>query len=173
MLERLLIAGSGGQGIILAGRILASVAVKATPHVTFFPSYGAEVRGGMSACHVILSSREIASPVSEQNDTLIIMNQESLNRFRPQMSPRCLAVVNASLCNVKPARNVLRIRATDIANSLGDTRSANFIMLGAYLSVKRVIPPAHIEKGIRELLAGKNRDMIELNIKAFRSGLRG
>ena len=64
MLERLLIAGSGGQGIVLIGRMLASVAVKNIPHVTFFPAYGAEVRGGTSNCQVVLSTKEIASPVA-------------------------------------------------------------------------------------------------------------
>ena len=77
MLERLLIAGSGGQGVLTIGKILARVAVDQVPHLTFFPDYGAEVRGGTSHCEVILSSDEIASPLAETVDSCIIMNEPS------------------------------------------------------------------------------------------------
>ena len=81
MLERVLIAGSGGQGVVLIGRIVATVALPRVPHITFFPSYGAEVRGGTSHCQVVLSSDEISSPLSERFDSLILMNQASCDHI--------------------------------------------------------------------------------------------
>ena len=171
MLERLLIAGSGGQGIVLIGRLLASVAVKSSTHVTFFPAYGAEVRGGTSNCHVVLSSEEIASPVSEELDSIIVMNQASLEKFLPKMTRRNLVLINSSMCKVPARIQAVSIRATALANQLGHTRTANFIMLGAYLARKQLVSPADIEKGIASAFSGKDKSLTEINTKAFRIGL--
>ena len=171
MLERILIAGEGGQGVILIGRLLASVAVKTIEHVTFFPSYGAEVRGGTSYCHVIMSSTEIASPLAGRFDSMIIMNQESANKFLPHRGKNCLVVVNSSLCAMPKGTSVLGISATELANELGNTCTANFIMLGAYLARKPVVLRADVEKSTRSMLSGKNQALVDLNIQAFRVGL--
>jgi 2-oxoglutarate ferredoxin oxidoreductase subunit gamma len=172
MLERILITGAGGQGVILLGRLLASSAIKNVAHITFFPSYGAEVRGGTSACQVILSSKEIASPLSETFDSILVMNQSSSEDVIRQMKKNCLVLVNRSLCKIPSVSSkILTVDATRLADRLGDTRVANFVMLGAYLAAKPVVTPLQAEKGIRELLAGKNMSLIELNIKAFRTGL--
>jgi len=171
MLERLLTAGSGGQGIVLIGRLFASAAVKSIPHVTFFPAYGAEVRGGTSNCHVVLSSKEIASPVSEDVDSMIIMNQASLDKFLPMMTRNCLVLVNRSMCKIPARLSAISIPATERANQLGNTRTANFIMLGAYLARKRLVSPADIEKGMADVFAGKDKALTEINIQAFRIGL--
>jgi 2-oxoglutarate ferredoxin oxidoreductase subunit gamma len=172
MLERILITGAGGQGVILLGRLLASSAVKNIPHITFFPSYGAEVRGGTSACQVVLSSKEIASPLSETFDSILVMNQASSENFIRQMKKNCLVLINTSLCKIPSVPSkIITVDATRLADSLGDTRVANFIMLGAYLAAKPVVAPSQAEEGIRELLAEKNMSLIELNIKAFRTGL--
>jgi 2-oxoglutarate ferredoxin oxidoreductase subunit gamma len=170
MVERLVIAGSGGQGIVLIGRVFATVAVETVPFITFFPAYGAEVRGGVSSCQVILSSREIASPVSEVFDSMILMNPESVERFSSQRGPDCLTVVNASLCSPPPGPNVARVSATDMANELGDVRAANFIMLGAYLALRPLVPLAAAEDGVRQGFAGKPVALVRLNLDALRAG---
>lgn len=172
MLERLLIAGAGGQGILLIGRLVATVAVKDIPHITFFPAYGAEVRGGTSNCQVVLSSKEISSPVVERFDSMIIMNQASADRFLPQITENCLVIINSSLCKVPASPPTVAINATELADQLGDTRVANFIMLGAYLAGKQLVSPSNIEKGIEQVFRGKSRALIDLNIKAFRAGLK-
>lgn len=172
MVERLFIAGSGGQGIVLVGKLLAAAAIENISHVTFFPSYGAEVRGGTSNCQVILSSEEIASPVLEQFDSLIIMNQASADKFTAQTADNALIVINSSLCKINAASSATAIPATELADELGDTRAANIIMLGAYLAKRKVVSPAGIEKEIERSFAGKTRGLIDLNIKAFRTGLK-
>jgi len=171
MLERLLVAGSGGQGIVLAGKLLATVAVNEIPHVTFFPAYGAEVRGGTSNCEVILSSSEIASPVSLQLDSMILMNQASSARFLSHAAEGCLLLVNTSLCSIPPGSSAAGIAATEMADRLGDTRVANFIMLGTYVARKPFVPAREMEEGTRRLLAGKGKKLVEMNIAAFRLGL--
>jgi 2-oxoglutarate ferredoxin oxidoreductase subunit gamma len=172
MLERILIAGSGGQGIILLGKLLARLATESIPHVTFFPSYGAEVRGGTSNCQIILSSDEIASPVAEQFDSLLIMNQQSAARFLPGLAPAGLAVFNESLCHPANDKRVAPVKATEIADRLGNVRAANFVMLGAWFKRKPVLPQAAIERQIRDSFADAKAALIELNLKAFQTGLK-
>ena len=169
MLERILIAGSGGQGIILAGKLLAAVAIDTSPHVTFFPAYGAEVRGGTSNCQVILSADEIASPVPEVFDSMLIMNEASADLFLAQAGPACFTLFNGAPGS-QPRANVC-IDATGLANQLGDTRVANFVMLGAYLVRKPVVNPSAFESHIAQALQSKPQPLIDLNIKAFQTGL--
>jgi 2-oxoglutarate ferredoxin oxidoreductase subunit gamma len=171
MLERLLIAGSGGQGIVFIGRLLATAAVQEVPHVTFFPSYGAEVRGGASKCQVVLSSREIASPVTEEMDSILVMNQESADRYLTDGRGDCLVVLNRSLCRASAVPDAVAVPATEWADEIGDTRAANLIMLGAYLARKPVVKVATLETCMAAALGGKNGSLLELNLRAFRKGL--
>lgn len=171
MRERILIAGSGGQGIILVGKILATLAMRNVPHLTFFPSYGAEVRGGVSHCQIILSSDEIASPVSKRLDTLMIMNQASSDAFRSRLEPGGLLIINRSLCKVPDGGDVLAPPASEMANDLGEARSANFIMLGVYASRRPLVRPADAEAAIERTFGQKNRTALDVNLRAFRAGL--
>jgi len=171
MLERIFIAGSGGQGVLTTGKLLASVAVRHVEHLTFFPSYGAEVRGGTSNCQVVFSSREIASPVSERFDTLIVMNQESADAFLSRQAPGALVLLDSSLCSVDPQENIIMLEALRMADELGNARVANVILLGAYLSQRSWIPPQAMESGIVELLSHKGERVIDLNLRALRTGL--
>jgi 2-oxoglutarate ferredoxin oxidoreductase subunit gamma len=174
MLERLLMSGSGGQGVILAGKVLATAAVKTIRHVTFFPDYGAEVRGGTSKCQVVLSSEEIASPVSDVFESLVVMNQESLDCFLSIVPANGLVLINSSLCRMPEddPHGCIGIAATEIADRLGSVRAANFVMLGAYARHRPCVPPASIEKCMRDVLSGKGRDeMAGLNVKAFQEGM--
>jgi 2-oxoglutarate ferredoxin oxidoreductase subunit gamma len=170
-LERTLMAGSGGQGIVLLGKLFASAALKDTPHVTFFPSYGAEVRGGTSNCQVILSSAEISSPVADTFESMILMNQESLQRFLPKLAAQGLAVVNSSLCKAEASARVALVPATEEAEKLGDARVANLVMLGTLIAHRRVVAPEDIEESIRNVLEGRPLTIVDLNLAAFRSGL--
>ncbi|MBM4142699.1 MAG: hypothetical protein FJ225_03765 [Lentisphaerae bacterium] len=171
MLERLVIAGSGGQGILLVGRILAGVAVDEVPHVTFFPAYGAEVRGGASNCEIVLSSDPISSPVSDEFDSMLLMNEESARKYLARRARNCLVILNGSLCPAVDDPSTVSVAATELADRLGDTRAANFIMLGAYIARKPVVPAAALEAGIRAHLAAKAAASTNLNIRALRAGL--
>jgi 2-oxoglutarate ferredoxin oxidoreductase subunit gamma len=172
MTERLLIAGSGGQGVLLIGKLLASAALRDVAHVTFFPAYGVEVRGGSAHCQVILSSEEIASPVSETFESIIVMNQESADRFLPRMKTAQLVVFNQSLCQPPDVTApLLAIDASALAVKAGDVRVANLILLGAYLARRPVIRADHMESEIKRTFGIKNPDMARLNIQAFWTGI--
>ena len=169
--NRIIIAGAGGQGVVLMGKLLATVAVDSIPNVTFFPAYGAEVRGGTSNCQVILSSDRISSPVSEEFDSMVIMNQASADKFIPDSADGGMIMINSSLCNVSGGKNCIRVAATEIAVGLGSAKASNFVMLGAFVAASRLVEPEGIEEAIQSLMAEKPKAIVEINVKAFRSGL--
>jgi len=169
-LERILVGGAGGQGSVLLGKLLANAAIESVPRITFFPSYGAEVRGGSSHCQVIFSDDEISSPVAEVFDTLVLMNPESTETFLPRLTPKGLAVINSSLCKTRPALGRLLIPATEEADRLGDPRVANLVMLGALLSRRAVVRPGRIETLLRDVMASKPA-ILQRNLAAFHCGM--
>ncbi|MBI2442247.1 MAG: 2-oxoacid:acceptor oxidoreductase family protein [Lentisphaerae bacterium] len=171
MHERILIAGSGGQGIVSLGKLLAGLAAETIPHVTFFPAYGAEVRGGTSNCQVILSANEIAAPIAEIFDSILVMNQQSAERFLKALDQDGLAIINQSLCNVPAPERHLLIPATEIADRLGSIKAANLVMLGAWLAHKPLIAPTAVENAIASHFHGAAPALATINIKAFRAGL--
>lgn len=171
MLERVLIAGSGGQGVLLIGRILARTGMSCVPHVTYFPAYGAEVRGGTSNCQIVLSDAEIHSPVPDQFEAMLILNQESADRFLPQRTDTTRVVLNTSLCKAPAGEVACGIAASDIANKLGDTRVANFVMLGAYLAANDDIAVETVKTCIGNELSGKPSALVDMNINALDIGL--
>jgi len=170
MTEKILMAGSGGQGIILIGKLFASAAMRTIPYVTFFPAYGAEVRGGTSSCEVVLSSEEIASPVSESFDSMIIMSEDAKQRFLSRETSYTTVILNSSMCKLSRDENYTLLPASDLAIKLGDIRIANFIMLGALLSIKELVSQHNIESEIRRLFSERNAAIADINIRALRCG---
>ncbi len=173
MRERLLIAGSGGQGVISLGKLVARLSVETIPHVTFFPAYGAEVRGGTAHCQVILASDEIASPVAESFDSMLLMNEPSAHRFLPLLDPRGLALLNHTLCERRDDPRCVPFPATDIADRLGNRMAANLVMLGAWLARKPLLDAGAVEAALPVLFRNAAPALIEINRQALRAGLTG
>lgn len=171
MHERIVIAGSGGQGGISLGKLLARLAIETVPHVTFFPAYGAEVRGGTANCQVIISTTEIATPLAEVFDSILAMNQQSAERFLSALDKDGVAIVNQSMCKVRADSRYVLVPATEIAGHLGNTKAANFVMLGAWLARKPLIPVQAIENNMAVHFPDAPAALMAINIKAFRSGL--
>jgi 2-oxoglutarate ferredoxin oxidoreductase subunit gamma len=167
--HRILMAGAGGQGLVFLGKVLANAALDTFPHITFFPSYGAEVRGGTSHCQVILSDTEISSPLVERFDMLILMNQDSTDKFLPALSRGGLALINSSLASMTPGPNRRLVAATEQAMELGDGRVANLILLGLLLKLRPLVPPASVERTLAAML-GQKRAVLDVNVAAFRAG---
>ncbi|MDD5677757.1 MAG: 2-oxoacid:acceptor oxidoreductase family protein [Kiritimatiellae bacterium] len=171
MHERILIAGSGGQGVISIGKLLARLAAETIQHITFFPAYGAEVRGGTSNCQVILSSNEIAAPIAEKFDSLLVMNQQSTDHFMPLLDKNGLAVINQSMCKAHADDRHVLVPATEIADRLGNAKAANFVMLGVWLARKPLIPNRTVENAMATHFPDAPPALIDINIRAFRAGL--
>jgi len=170
MLERVVFAGFGGQGLLTIGKMVTKAGLKAFPHVTYFPSYGTEVRGGTANCHVILSSEEIASPVIDTADTLILMNQPSLEKFFPLLKRGGRAFVNSSLAEAPEDKRVVALPATELANKLQDVRAANIIILGAYLAGQKWAEKKAFQKLLSHRLKAKGEQTVRINLKALELG---
>ena len=173
MEERMIFAGFGGQGLLLAGKLLAECAMLEDKHVTYFPSYGGEVRGGTANCHVVVSDSPIASPLVERATALVIMNQPSMGRFLPVLQRGGLLLLNSSLAET-PADlagvEVLEIAASRIANDIGSVQVANMIMLSALNEIRRLVRPARLHDTLVKALAGAKERFIPLNEKALETG---
>ncbi len=172
--EGVIIAGFGGQGIVLAGRLLAQTAMKSGKEVTFMPAYGAEVRGGTSNCTVIIADEPIASPMVGKPDSLIIMNKASLNKFAPRLKDGGLLVMNSSLIDSGPeladSIDVLRVPANDIAVELGNVKAANMVAIGAYLQRKGIFSSDAAADCLADVLAKRYHKTLPVNTEALRRG---
>jgi 2-oxoglutarate ferredoxin oxidoreductase subunit gamma len=173
MLERAIFAGFGGQGLMSLGKLTAKLMMDEGLHVTYFPSYGAEVRGGTAKCHVIVSADEIASPMVEQADTLIIMNQPSWEKYRSFLAPDGIALLNVSMMtpdDPPPAKLLLEVPATRIATDLGDVRCANMVMMGAYNIVRELVPFDKLVAAMQQSFGERKKSIWAINEQAIEAG---
>ena len=173
--EEVIIAGFGGQGIILAGRLLAQTAMKAGKEVTYMPAYGAEVRGGTSNCMVVISEKKIASPLVSKPDSLIAMNKASLNKFAGRIKSGGLLIYNSSLIDKAPDKlaegvTVLAVPADALAVELGNKKTANMVAIGAYLQKRRLFGPEAAAKNLADVLAKRYHQTLPVNTKALQRG---
>jgi 2-oxoglutarate ferredoxin oxidoreductase subunit gamma len=167
-------AGFGGQGVILAGKLLAQAGADYELQVTWLPSYGPEMRGGTANCTVVVSDEPIGSPVVDNPTALVAMNLPSLNRFEKTVAEAGTIVVNSSLITQSPQRNdvhVLNVPANDIAVSLGNARAANMVALGAIVKATGVVSLDLIKTTMVKMLSHKgSAKVIAVNEQALDAG---
>jgi 2-oxoglutarate ferredoxin oxidoreductase subunit gamma len=172
--EEVIIAGFGGQGVVLAGKVLAQTAMNASKEVTFMPSYGAEMRGGTANSMVVIADAPIASPLVSSPDSLIAMNKASLNKFAPAVKSGGLLIMNSSLidceADVDGSVDILAVPADDIAVELGSQKSANMVALGAYLQRRGLFSIDAAVKSLPDVLAERYHKTLPVNTKALRRG---
>lgn len=172
--EEVIIAGFGGQGIILAGRLLAQTAMKAGREVTFMPSYGAEMRGGTANSMVVIADEPIASPLVSEPSSVIAMNGASAEKFGPRIKAGGLLVMNSSLIDKSPhieqTVEVAAVPADQIAVELGNQRCANMVAIGAYLEKRGLFGADAAAACLADILAERYRNTAPLNAEALRRG---
>jgi len=170
------ISGFGGQGILLAGNLLAEAALAKGLEVTFFPSYGVEMRGGTARATVVMSDTPIGSPIVDHPRCVIAMNQPSLARYVEVLPPGGLFIVNSSLARVEEVKRsdlVLHpLPISDIAVEIGNSRLANMVALGAFAALSGVITPAEVAGSLSSVISARNARLIPLNEKAIAEGAR-
>jgi len=169
-----LMAGFGGQGMLLAGKVLAQASMDLGKSVSWLPSYGPEMRGGTANVIVCIASKPIGSPLIESPRGLVVMNLPSLEKFAPKVRAGGVIVINQSLIDKDPARDdclVIRVPARELAQDAGAPRAANFVMLGAYAGATDVVPAEAIERAIAEEFTGDKTRFVAPSIAAFRAGL--
>jgi 2-oxoglutarate ferredoxin oxidoreductase subunit gamma len=175
MLEEIIIAGFGGQGVVFAGTLLCHAGMREGLHVSGIPSYGPEMRGGTANYQVVISDEEITSPVISNPTSCIIMNQLSLQKFEKRVCKNGLIILNSSLIEKRVEREdvaVLRIPATEIADSIGNTKCANMVLLGAYISKTKVLRLHSVIQSLPHLLSQDKDKLILLNEYALEEGAK-
>ncbi|MBN1897591.1 MAG: 2-oxoacid:acceptor oxidoreductase family protein [Spirochaetes bacterium] len=173
--EKIIIAGFGGQGSIALGYLLAGAGMYDDLHVSHFPSYGAEMRGGTANCSVIISSEEITSPVMEKATSAIIMNDPSLAKFESRIQPKGLLLLNTDVVQTRPVRKdltVVSLQANQMAEQSGNLMGANIFMGGVYIALTKIATPDSFRRAIKELFKKKSQKIIDSNIQIFDTALK-
>jgi 2-oxoglutarate ferredoxin oxidoreductase subunit gamma len=173
MTEEIIIAGFGGQGVLSMGKILAYSGVMQNKEVSWMPSYGPEMRGGTANVTVIISDERISSPILNQFDTAIILNQQSLDKFEKQVKPGGLLIYDPNGITRHPVRkdiHIYSIEAAETAAKLGLAKVFNMIVLGGFLKIKPLVESEYIEKGLKKSLPARHHSMIPENIMAVEKG---
>jgi 2-oxoglutarate ferredoxin oxidoreductase subunit gamma len=176
MTEEIIIAGFGGQGVLSMGKILAYSGIMQDQEVSWFPSYGPEMRGGTANVTVILSDERISSPVLNQFDTAIILNQQSLDKFEDKVKPGGTLLFDPNGIIKEPTRTdikIYKIDATRIAADKGQPKTFNMIVLGAFLKAKPIVKIENVKRGLEKSLPERHHKMIPMNIEALGYGEEG
>ena len=169
-----IIAGFGGQGVLLMGNMLAYAAMQEGLQVTYMPVYGVEMRGGTANCTVVISEEEIGSPLVMYSHSLIIMNQPSLEKFQPRLRDGGVQIVNTSivpesLLEEDRVRSV-PVPANDLANELGNPKMANMVALGAWVEATGILSLERVKQGLPQVLGKWEEKIIRANHRAMQAG---
>jgi len=174
MTEEIIIAGFGGQGVLSMGKILAYSAIMQDQEVSWMPSYGPEMRGGTANVIVILSDDRISSPIVNQFDTAIILNQQSMDKFESMVKPGGLLLYDGNGISRHPHRKdikVFRVDAADEAAKLGLSKIFNMIVLGGYIKLKPIVKLENVVLGIKKSLPERYHHLVPANEKALNRGM--
>ena len=170
MTEKILIAGFGGQGIMLMGELLAYAAMMEGKQVTYMPSYGPEMRGGTANCSVIISDKQISSPIITEPTILVVMNEPSLDKMEKMVCPNGSVFMNKSIINRDVLRSDLEMHAiycNAIAQEIMSEKIANIVMLGALIKNTGIVSMDSIVKVMNQKFTGKKAEMLPVNFKAL------
>lgn len=174
MLQEIILAGFGGQGVMSMGQLLAYAGMEEDKQVSWIPSYGPEMRGGTANCSVTISDLLVSSPLISEPDTLIVLNRPSLEKFEQDIKPGGLLLINSSLVDRDPLRKdlrILKIPADDLANEkFGNTRVANMILLGAFVAITKAVSLDSVVGALKKVLPEYRHNLIPLNRQALELG---
>jgi len=169
-----IIAGFGGQGVLFMGNLMAYAAMEAGRQVTFMPVYGVEMRGGTANCTVVISDRQVGSPIVHEPQAAVVMNNPSAEKFGPRVKKNGLLLVNSSLVEERyvqaRTKRILRVPSLALAQEIGNPRLANMILLGALVELSGVVSVADMVKVLPSALDPRYHKMIPANQAALERG---
>ena len=171
--QDVVIAGFGGQGVMLIGNLLAQAGMEYGREVSFLPVYGAEMRGGTANCTVVIDSGPVGSPLVRSPLSTIILNEPSLVRFQPRLDEGGVQIVNASLVDgslTDPRRRTVLIPANDMALRIGSVKMANMVALGAWLRATGALPLACVQEALKRVVGSHYARLIPANAEALAAG---
>jgi 2-oxoglutarate ferredoxin oxidoreductase subunit gamma len=174
MNEEIIIAGFGGQGVLSMGKILAYAGMIQKMEVSWMPSYGPEMRGGTANVTVILSDERISSPILNQFDTAILLNQQSMDKFESTVKPGGVLLYDTNGITRHPQRKDIKIYRVEAAAESGkmlSSKTFNMIVLGAFLKIKPMILIENIIHGIKDSLPARHHHLLPVNEDALKRGM--
>lgn len=174
MTEEIIIAGFGGQGVLSMGKILAYSGIMQDQEVSWMPSYGPEMRGGTANVTVILSDNRISSPIIQEFDTAIILNQQSMDKFEKNVKPGGILIYDPNGITHHPTRKdikIYKIDATEEATRMQNGKVFNMIVLGGYLKLKPIVKMENVVKGLQKSLPPRHHNLIPMNEQAIYKGM--
>ena len=174
MTEEIIIAGFGGQGVLSMGKILSNSGIMQGMEVSWMPSYGPEMRGGTANVTVILSETLVSSPVLNQYDTVIVLNQQSMDKFEPMAKPGGILLYDSNGITRHPQRTDIKIYCVEAAVEAAktDPRVFNMIVMGGYLAVRPILKIENVLEGLKKSLPERHHDLIPLNKQALSTGMK-
>ncbi len=173
MHREIIIAGFGGQGVLLLGKLLAEAGMEEGKHVSWLPSYGPEMRGGTANCNVVISDQPVGSPIAAEADVLVAMNRPSMEKFQAVLLPDSCLIMNSSIIDIEPARMdvwVYKVPANKIACDLGLIKAANSVMAGALIRATGCVFLETFREVLKRKLSNGRADLLAVNIKALEAG---
>lgn len=174
MEQNFIIAGFGGQGVLFAGKVLANAFMLLGKNVTWYPCYGAEMRGGTVNCEIVISDEEVSSVHKENADYIIVLNQLSFDRFLPKVKSGGLIFSNSTLVNENKTRNDINyssVPMTRIANESGHHKLANMVALGALTNIIPILTEDILAKAVKKVLEGGKEKFFDSNLEALKLGI--
>ena len=171
--QDVIIAGFGGQGVMLIGNLLAQAGMEHGLEVSFIPVYGAEMRGGTANCTVVLDEHPIGSPLVREPLSTIILNEPSLAKFQTRLSANGVQIVNASLVAqnlLDASKRTVYIPVNDMAHELGNVKMANMVALGAWLKATGALPLNVVQDALNRVVSAHYAKLISANAKALEQG---
>lgn len=173
MKETMIISGFGGQGVLSMGKILAYSAIMQDFEVTWMPSYGPEMRGGTANVTVIVSDKKISSPIANQYDTAIVLNQQSMDKFESKVRPGGVLIYDTNGIVNPPTRTDIEIYTIDAAEEcarMGQAKMFNTMILGGYLKVKPIVKLENVIAGLKKSLPERAWRFLPQNEEAILHG---
>jgi len=174
MLQEMIFAGFGGQGVLSMGKLLAYAAMKEGKEVSWMPSYGPEMRGGTANCMVNISDEMISSPIVNEYDVAVVLNLPSLHKFEEKVKKGGILIWESSTIKEAPARTDIRVYALPAiekaTKDLGDTKVMNMLVLGALVKLTKVVKEESLLIALKDSLPKRHHNLIPLNEKAIEMG---
>jgi len=173
-MKKIILAGYGGQGMLLAGQILALAAMNEKFHVTWLPTYGPEMRGGAAACAVVVSEKPVGSPVVQSADLVVAMSQPALDKYHGAVAPGGFLLYSSSLVTVPEKRADIHYVGVDfsaLTTELGNSKVGNMIVLGSLNELIKCVSTEALHAALREKFGDKKAELLALNERAIAVGV--
>ncbi|MCX6156279.1 MAG: 2-oxoacid:acceptor oxidoreductase family protein [Candidatus Kapabacteria bacterium] len=175
MLEEAIFSGFGGQGVLSMGMILSYAGMIENREVCWMPSYGPEMRGGTANCITIISDGPISSPIISTFDTVVALNQPSVDKFESQVRPGGTIIFDSTNILNPPTRRditIYSVPGSELATAkLKNIKVLNMLILGAFIAARKTVKEETCISALKKVLPERYHKLVPINKEAFELGM--